>query len=444
MRNRFLIFFLSFFCFLYMPAAKRLRSVDSLHQNAILGQYLQKLNSLSHKRLQMPEQPAFSPFYYKAISPALLYRSALEQYFEIPATLTDSLVNYRPMSEHTRTDSILLLNEKINELLFYTYTTRPELLSSTEDKVHQEGMMQDDVNEHIGHETVLADQTDLPVFVPDIGDSVVVVAKKPNFWKFYSNSSLQFYQYYNTKNWFKDYTDNYYNMLAVLKLGVQYNNKRKFNWESNLEMRLGFRPYPKDKEHQFKTSEDLVRLNLKFGYKASKHWNYTFFAEGTTQMLRSYKDNSKEVRSDFMSPFTSVISFGMEYKLELKRFNCSANLSPIAYNFKSVARPELATTHGIKEHHTTYNKFGPFVNINYNWTIIDNIKWAGRIYWFSNLSMNTIEWENTFTFNVNKYISAKLFLYPRFDDSSPNYRSKKNNSFFMFKQWLSLGLDYNI
>ena len=75
---------------------------------------------------------------------------------------------------------------------------------------------------------------------------------------------------------------------------------------------------------------------------------------------------------------------------------------------------------------------------------MENINWGGRIYWFSDLSMNTIEWENTFTFNVNKYIKATLFLYPRFDDSSPNYRSPVNDGFFMFKQNLSLGLTYNI
>ena len=53
-----------------------------------------------------------------------------------------------------------------------------------------------------------------------------------------------------------------------------------------------------------------------------------------------------------------------------------------------------------------------------------------------------LEWENTFSFNFNKYISAKLFLYPRFDDSSINYRSE-GGSYFMFKEWLSLGLDYS-
>lgn len=449
MRIKFLTLFLLFFSAVVLPTHAVRRGEDTLRQSLILGRYLQKLNVLYHKSMQVDTDSVSpvsrSPYYYKAIAPALLYRSAMAQSFGINYPLPDSLGRVQPdFTLIDATDSVLVLNRSINDLLVRLYARNPELVSNTEDQVHKEGVIREDVSTHMDHEAVLVDQANFPSFVPDIGDSVEVIPKKPNFWKYYSNSSLQFYQYYNTKNWYKDRTDNYYNMLATLKMGVSYDNKSKLSWENNLEMRLGFRPYPKDTEHQFKTSEDLIRLNSKIGYKATEHWNYTFFMEGTTQMLRSYYDNSNEVRSDFMSPFSSVISVGMEYKLNLDRFNCSANLSPVAYNFKYVARDNLATQNGIKENHITYNKFGPFINVTYTWKIIDNIKWDGRIYWFSDLHMNTIEWENTFTFTVNKYISAQLFLYPRFDDSSSSYRSPVNGGFFMFKQWLSMGVNYNI
>lgn len=447
MRIKVSIVFFFFFCYWNVSGFAFNKQRDTLRQSAILTRYMQKLDTLQRKYLQPKDSlmasVEYSPYYYKIISPALLYRAAIRQYFGIQYALPDSSGYREVQTPFDKKDSILALDQEINELLVETYKYHPELIYRTEDEVHQEGTIHEDVEENMGHEAVLVDQTDLPVFIPDIEDSVVVIPKKPNFWKFYSNSSLEFYQYYNSKNWYKDRTDNYYNMLAVLKMGVSYNNKSKFNWENNLEMRLGFRPYPKDTEHQFKTSEDLIRLNSKVGYRATEHWYYTFSVEGTTQMFRSYYDNSQQVRSDFMSPFSSVISLGMEYKFSWKKLSGSVNMSPIAYNFKSVARKELATQHGIKEHHSTYNKFGPFINANYSWQIIDNIHWGGRIYWFSDLTLNYIEWENTFTFIVNKYIKATLFLYPRFDDSSPNYKSK-NNSYFMFKQYLSLGVTYNI
>ncbi len=447
MRIKVSIVFFFFFCYWNALGFAFNKQRDTLRQSAILTRYMQKLDTLQRKYLQPKDSLGasieYSPYYYKVISPALLYRAAIRQYFGIQYALPDSSGYRELQTPFDKKDSILALDQEINELLVETYKYHPELIYRTEDEVHQEGTIHEDVEENMSHETVLVDQTDLPVFIPDIEDSVVVIPKKPNFWKYYSNSSLEFYQYYNSKNWFKDRTDNYYNMLAVLKMGVSYNNKSKFNWENNLEIRLGFRPYPKDTEHQFKTSEDLIRLNSKIGYKATEHWYYTFSVEGTTQMFRSYYDNSQQVRSDFMSPFSSVISLGMEYKFSWKKLSGSVNMSPIAYNFKSVARKELATVHGIKEHHSTYNKFGPFINANYNWQLIDNIHWGGRIYWFSDLTLNYIEWENTFTFIVNKYIKATLFLYPRFDDSSPNYKSKKSG-YFMFKQYLSLGVTYNI
>lgn len=445
MRIKFLLTFFFFFCYCAVFASDLQKQNDSLQQRVILGRYMRQLNHLSSKYLNAQnasESPVlYSPYYYKVFSPALIYRSALSQCLNIQYALPDTSGCRESFAEQ---DSALVLNRKINDLLLNIYREHPELVYGTEDQVHKAGTIQEDVTTQLDHDAVLVDQANLPVFVPDIGDSVVVIPQKPNFWKYYSNSSLEFYQYYYSKNWYKDRTDNYYNMLAVLKMGVSYNNKSKFNWENNLEMRLGFRSFPKDTEHQFKTSDDLIRLNSKIGYKATEHWNYTFFVEGTTQMLRSYYDNSQQVRSDFMSPFSSVVSLGMEYNMSWKRFSCSANMSPIAYNFKSVARKELATVHGIEEHHSTYNKFGPFVNVKYSWQIIDNIKWDGRIYWFSDLTMNTIEWESTFTFIVNKYIKSTLFLYPRFDDSSPNYKSPKNHGYFMFRQYLSLGVTYNI
>ena len=277
MRIKFLIAFFFFFCSRMMQVSARDKIVDTLQSNVILGRYLEKLNRIYNKYQHVPDSVeipvGYSPYYYKILSPALLYRAALRQHFLVRHEFSDSLdcTDRRNMSL-SETDSILELDQEINELLFHTYRQYPGLVYSTEDQVHQVGVIQEDVTTQLDHEAVLVDQTDLPTFVPDIGDSVVVIPKKPNFWKYYSNSSLNFYQYYYSENWYKDRTDNYYNMLAVLKLGLSYNNKSKFTWENNLEMRLGFRSFPKDTEHQFRTADDLIRLNSKIGYRATEHW----------------------------------------------------------------------------------------------------------------------------------------------------------------------------
>ena len=47
------------------------------------------------------------------------------------------------------------------------------------------------------------------------------------------------------------------------------------------------------------------------------------------------------------------------------------------------------------------------------------------------------------TFTINKYLSSKLFVYPKIDDSSKGYKSEDMDKYFMFKEWLSLGLNYS-
>ena len=62
----------------------------------------------------------------------------------------------------------------------------------------------------------------------------------------------------------------------------------------------------------------------------------------------------------------------------------------------------------------------------------------------SNFKYNIWEWENTIDFTVTKLISAKMYLYPRLDDSTDRYRDMSRfNTYLMFKEWFSLGLTYN-
>lgn len=431
----------------YSQERRKVVLTDTLKQQAIVNKYLDRLSSLCSEYNRKKNQTTsglFNPYYYKVMAPAVVYRSALDQVMRIRWQPQRSVpYDMRAQFPFNYRDSILLLHDELDKYLLSLYVEKPWLVSATENLLKQEGTIREDVEQEIVHEVKLTDQTEVPDFVSELDQTVPVVARKPNFWKFSGSGSLRFYQYYNSKNWYQDRTDNYYDMLAMVNLSAVYNNKQGFNWESKMDARLGFRPYPNDTKHQFKASEDQLRINTKIGYRATDHWNYTFFTEGTTQMLRHYYDNSEEVQSDFLTPLTCVVSLGMEYKWVYKKFNVTVNLSPLAYNLKYVNRGNLATAHGIEEGRKTYHKFGPFLKINYTWNLWDNISWTSRFYWFSDLSLTQIEWENTFDFKVNKYIKVQLFLYPRFDDSSLSYKSPQNGRYFMFKQWFNLGMEYS-
>ena len=205
-------------------------------------------------------------------------------------------------------------------------------------------------------------------------------------------------------------------------------------------MRLGFQTSQNDDEHKFLTNSDLLRLTNKLGLRATKHWYYTMTLQSWTQFYKGYKKNDPKVYSDFMSPFESLLSLGMDYEAKLKRFQISASLSPIAVKFKSVSRKGLATSFGINEGHRTDWSYGSNITVKYSWQIAKNIKYDARIYFFSDYSKTQIEWENTVNLSINKYLSTKLFFYPRFDDAR---QRKEGESYFQFKELLSLGLNMN-
>ncbi len=279
------------------------------------------------------------------------------------------------------------------------------------------------------------------VLSPIEGNDYGIIVRRPNFWTFKTNFSLQFTQNYVSDNWYKG-GESHNALLASTVIEANYNNQQKFTFDNKLEMKLGFQTSHNDEEHKYKTNSDLLRLTNKMGLRAVKHWYYTLMLQSWTQFCKGYKANDKFVYSDFMSPFESLLSIGMDYQQSSKnnKFKISATLSPLALKFKYVGRPSLIKSFGLNEGHHAKWDYGSNVTINYNWKIINNITWVGRIYYFTDYSKTQIEWENTFNLAINRYLSARLFLYPRYDDSR---NRKDEQSDFEFNELLSLGLNVN-
>ncbi len=279
----------------------------------------------------------------------------------------------------------------------------------------------------------------LPMFGEgDLG----IVVRKPNFWKFSGTYSLQFTQNHVSENWYKG-GESHNALLASTVMELNFNNQRKLTFDNKLEMKLGFQTSHNDEEHKYKTNSDLLRLTNKLGVRAVKHWYYTVMLQSWTQFYKGYKANDKKVYSDFMSPFESLLSLGMDYQQTTKnnKFKISATLSPLALKFKYVGRPSLISSFGLDEGKHTLWEYGSNVTVNYTWNIVKNISWTGRFYYFTDYSKTQIEWENTFNLSINRYLSAKLFLYPRFDDSRQRSEGQSN---FEFNELLSLGLNVSI
>ncbi len=378
-----------------------------------------------------------NPYYFPLFCPPMFYGSAV-----------DSILRLGQTVHHGGRESAkaMELRDRVNRWLVYTYVVFPQRVSgvSAGDSLSETAdTLSVDETDEVRPDMNLADVVPIQVVT---GESdwdwgmlrLKMHVRRPDFWTLkVSNFSLQFMQSYISSNWHKG-GESSNSMQASLTVNANYDNKQRLSFENKLEMKLGFQNARGDDLHKFKTNSDQLRLTNKLGLRATERWYYTFLLQSWTQFYPSYKSNDPKVYSDFMSPFESVFSVGMEYKLSFQRFNLSATLAPLACDFKYVDRLALSTSFGLREGKHTKFEYGSNVTVNYTWNVVKNVSWTGRFYWYTDYSRTLFEWENTINFTINRFLSAKAYLYPRYDDSTaPN----ANGSYFQFLEQLSLGLN---
>lgn len=416
-------------------------NTDSIQQ--ISQYYASCLDSLSYQnrdRENVVTNVLTNPYYAPILGNMTLYNSTIKRMIgriASPKKHEESLVT----SKH-----IYQICDESDRYLTMVYTCYPWLVN------HQEAEagtlnLDTQIRESVKPEITLTerfteepDNNVLPQVMP-IDDDMNIIVRKPNFWTFKTNFSLMFTQNYVSDNWYKG-GESHNALLAATVIEANYNNQRKVTFDNKLEMKLGFQSSHNDKEHKYKTNSDLIRLTNKLGLRASKHWYYTMMLQSWSQFYRGYKADDPAIYSDFMSPFESLLSVGMDYQMTTQnnRFKVNATFSPMALKLTYVSRPSLVSAFGIDKGKHTKWEVGSNVTINYTWEIAKNIKWAGRIYYFTDYNKTQVEWENNFNLAINKYLSTSLFLYPRFDDSR---QREPGESYFQFNELLSLGLNVN-
>jgi len=368
------------------------------------------------------------------------FRENDPRYFKLfaPLTFYYSVAKCRMVLDKERPDDI---DAAIDKALMTAYLRHPEYVVSTEDEIRKAGSLHEEITKPLRHKVEYVTKNDLAhEKAPEVPFKIIV--EKPNFWTFGGDYYLQFLQNFVSDNWYKGGESNY-SMLASATLMANYNNKQKIKFENKLELKLGFQTSRGDTLHSFKTSEDLIRYTGKLGLQATKNWYYTLQLVANTQFMRGYKSNDAFVYSDLLSPLNMNFSLGMSYNVNAfnGKLTGSAQMAPFAYNFKYVGRKALATQYGLKEGRHTLNDFGSEFTFDLTWVFSELIKWKTRLYGYTTYKRTELEWENTITFQFNKYISSNLFIYPRFDDGTSN----RNNDlgYWQFKEYMSIGFAYS-
>ncbi len=384
-----------------------------------------------------------NPYYHRLLLGGTLYNGAVNRMMGLDWTMGESEKRGSSLSlgvDYLHNDAAAI-EDATDRQLAAIYVNHPDLITSTEEDLAREGGFHEGFAHPIEPKAKLAERA-VPIDLgSDIEDPIEPTAKRPKFWTLKGSGSIQFSQNYYSDNWYQG-GEKSYAELSEFTFEANFDNKQKILWENKLEVQLGFQTST-DTVHSIKVTNNLLRLTSNFGYQATKNWYYTASVVGYTQIMRYYDTNAYTYSTCFASPLDLTISVGMTYKFNTKRdiFSGSLLLSPIAYNMRYVGLDSLRSHYSVPEGKKAYHNFGPSATLNFTLVPCKNVTWESRLYYFTNLSYVDIEWENTFTFTINKYLSAKLFMYPRFDDSCEAYKGKHN--YFMFKEWLSLGLSFD-
>lgn len=141
---------------------------------------------------------------------------------------------------------------------------------------------------------------------------------------------------------------------AFLNLNANY-KKKKSLWENSLSAKYGM-VYSSDftGDDKIRKNVDELILNSKYGYKVSKYWYVSTFADLQTQFTigNDYSltnvagEDSAVMISHFFAPATVKLSLGMEY-IPNKYF--SAFFSPVTARFTICRLEELAERYGMEE-----------------------------------------------------------------------------------------------
>ncbi|MBR6757110.1 MAG: DUF3078 domain-containing protein [Bacteroidaceae bacterium] len=258
------------------------------------------------------------------------------------------------------------------------------------------------------------------------------------------SSNIQISQVYVSDNWYQGGATSL-NLLSDQLFTYNYNDPSgKLLFENLVQWKFNLITSAEDTVHKVRVSEDLFQINSKFGYKAFGKFYYSASMLFKTQLLTNYEPNSNVKQAEFFSPGELNVGLGMSYSHSYTKpvkLSHTLTLSPLSYNLRFVALPDIDPTKFGIDKGRTRNEVGSSLDYMLTWNFRYNIQWMSHVYAFTNYKTALVEWTNAFDFSFSNYFSARVYLDLRFDNS---VAKDPQLGYLQIKELLSIGFSYKI
>lgn len=329
----------------------------------------------------------------------------------------------------------------------YITQTAPQLYRTTYDRLPKiDWEQQYQTIEIAPREHLLLDDNN---FVPFTATNRIVVRRrKASAWQGKANVLLQISQTAISENWYKGGND-FFSLLGVVSGNINYDNKKKVKWENNFEWRNGFNTVEGDTlGRKAMPSDDVLKINSKYGLKATGNFYYSTSMEFQTQLFKNPKGvNDKEMKARFLTPIRLNIGIGMDYKYK----KLSVALSPLSFKYIYLTDTTTTTdgfylnpkTFGIEAGENHMKEFGSKLIVQLaDYRPIPDLKINSKFNFYTNYEKFEIDWEIVAELSFNRFFSTRLMLNPRFDNTVILENDEKAK--IQMKEMLTVGFSYRL
>ena len=270
--------------------------------------------------------------------------------------------------------------------------------------------------------------------VEDRNDVLRAIRDMKTHWRREATVMLQITQNYVTPNWYQGGSSSFAG-LSIIKGQIGYYSDR-FTWENTGEWRAGCSTISADSLHKINTTDDQLRLYSKANLRLVPKLFGSVSAEIETRLLPTYKSNSMDLKSGPFSPFRFNAALGLDYKPVQ---GLSISFSPLSYKVIHVmdsARVRVQD-YGLEAGQRTQHNVGSSLRLEYNWKPVREFALETRFYCYTNYHYVELDLEVNCDFIINRWLTARLMLHPRYDSSVIMEGDTKAK--IQFRELLSIG-----